>query len=122
MRSRPATPVVPQRITDPDLGGSDHLDHLDRLDPPARPAQLDRPGPRVHLDRPVCLGHPVRPDPPARLAPQVRPGLRVQGRLGQGPQARGDDAQRWTVRIRLTPLSEASLGPASRVAPEEERE
>jgi len=109
--------VVSQFISDPDLGVPDHQAPRVRLD---RPACRGHP---VRLGRPVCRGHPVRLDRQVRLARPVhpvRPGPRVQGRQGQVPQARGDDVRRWTVRMQLTPWSEASLGPASRVAPDEE--
>ncbi len=112
--------VVSQFINDPDRGVPDPRA---RLGPPG-PAQLDRQGHRALLDRPACQDHPVRLGPlvrPARPAHQGRQGPRVQGRPGQVPQAHGDDVQRLTVRIRLIPLSEASLGPTCWIVLEESR-
>ena len=100
--------VFSQFINAPDLGVLGRLDRRGLLGP----AQLDHPGSRVRLDRPVCLGHRVRPAPQARLAHRVRPGhpgRQAQGRQGQVRQAR-DDAQRLNVRVRWIAWSTASFG------------
>jgi len=92
----PSAVTVSQLINDPDLGVPDHLARRGREVPAqrARPVCQVHPAHQVRLDPRALLDRPVRPD---------RQGPRVPGRQGQVPQARGDDVQRLTVRIRLPP-------------------